>query len=67
MQHSIGILQNQLRLTTLEDSISQDNPVLFLDAFVEHIALESDGFKVQTIKEKVRTNFYSKVFFEYFL
>jgi hypothetical protein len=41
--------------------------VLFLDAFVEHISLESDGFKVQTIKEKVRTNFYSKVFFEYFL
>jgi hypothetical protein len=41
MQHSIGIPRNQLRLKSLDDSISQDNPVWFIDAFVEHVSLKS--------------------------
>jgi hypothetical protein len=41
MQHSIGIPRNQLRLTSLDDSISQDNLVRFIDAFVEQVSLKS--------------------------
>jgi HJR/Mrr/RecB family endonuclease len=41
MQHSIGIPRNQLRLKSLDDSISQDNPVRFFDAFVEYVSLKS--------------------------
>jgi hypothetical protein len=41
MQHSIGIQRNQLLLKSLDDSIFQDNPVRFIDAFVEHVSLKS--------------------------
>jgi len=50
MQHIIGIPRNQMQLTSLEDSISHDNPVRFIDAFVEHVSLYLVGFKVQTIE-----------------
>ena len=32
MQHITGIPRNQLRFTSLEDTISQDNPIRFIDA-----------------------------------
>jgi hypothetical protein len=41
MQHRIGIPRNQLRLTSLDDSFSQDNPLRFIDAFVEHVSFKS--------------------------
>jgi hypothetical protein len=41
MQHSRGIPRNQLQLKSLDDSISQDNPVRFIDAFVEQVSLKS--------------------------
>jgi len=41
MQHSIGIPRNQLLLKTLDDSISQGNPVRFIDTFVEHVSFKS--------------------------
>lgn len=52
MQSIIGIPRNQLRLTSLDDSISQDNPVRFIDAFVEHVSLYLVGFKIQTIENE---------------
>ncbi|WP_262493371.1 hypothetical protein [Kaistella chaponensis] len=35
MQHITGIARNQMVFTGLEDSFSEDNPVRFIDAFVE--------------------------------
>ena len=35
MQHITGIARNQMVFTSLEDSISGDNPVRFIDVFGE--------------------------------
>ena len=45
MQHIQGISRQQLQVVSLEDSISQDNSVLFVDAFVHSIHLERIGFR----------------------
>jgi hypothetical protein len=45
MQHIQGISRQQLQGVPLEDSISQDNPVRFIDAFVHSIHLERIGDK----------------------
>jgi hypothetical protein len=52
MQHIQGISRQQLQVVSLEDTISQDNPVRFVDAFVHSINLEKIGFKARgnTIK-----------------
>ncbi|NRS93149.1 transposase, partial [Chryseobacterium sp. 16F] len=47
MQHITGIARNQMVFTNLEDPISQDNPVRFVDAFVESMDLKALGFEVQ--------------------
>ena len=50
MQHIQGIARNQLQVSSLEDSISQDNPVRFIDAFVNSIDLEKIRIYTQSIK-----------------
>ena len=67
MQHIIGIPRNQLRFTSLEDTIFQDNLVRFIEAFVENISLQSLGFTVQTIKAQGRPSFATKVFLKIYL
>jgi hypothetical protein len=37
MQHIIGISRQQLCFSSLEDTISPDNQVRFIDAFVEYV------------------------------
>ena len=44
MQHIQGISRNQLQMSSLEDTISANNPVRFIDAFVGCIDLEKLGF-----------------------
>ena len=41
MQHITGIPRNQMCFSSLEDTILPDNPIRFIDAFAEAIALES--------------------------
>ena len=53
MQHISGISRQQLQISSLEDKIALENPVRFVEAFVENISLESLGFTVQTIKSEV--------------
>ena len=67
MQHITGIPRNQMRFTSLEDSISQENPVRFIEAFVENISLKTLGFSTQTIKTEGRPSFNSKVFLKIYL
>ena len=50
MQHIQGIARNQLQVISLEDTISQDNPVRFIDAFVNSIDLEKIGFTPRVLK-----------------
>jgi hypothetical protein len=44
MQQIQGISRHQLQISSLDDTISQDNPVRFIDAFVNSINLEKIGF-----------------------
>ncbi|MCZ8090905.1 hypothetical protein [Flavobacterium sp.] len=50
MQHIQGIARNQMQVSSLEDSIGQDNPVRFIDAFVNSIDLEKIGFTPRFLK-----------------
>jgi hypothetical protein len=50
MQHIQGILRNQLQMVSLEDTITSDNPVRFIDAFVEHIDLVTIGFNPKVLQ-----------------
>ena len=67
MQHITGIPRNQMSFSSLEDTISKDNPVGFIDAFVEALSLESLGFSVRTIKTEGRPSFDTKVFLKIYL
>ena len=62
MQHIQGIARNQLQVSSLEDTISQDNPVRFIDAFVNLIVLEKIGFTPRVLKTEGRPSFDTKVF-----
>ena len=37
-------------VNSLDSNISANNPIRFIDAFVEHIDLKALGFEVQTLK-----------------
>jgi hypothetical protein len=42
-QHIQGTQRHQLQISSLEDKIASDNPVRFIDAFVEHISQQYIG------------------------
>ena len=48
--------------SSLEDTISSENPIRFIDAFVAALSLETLGFSVQTIKTEVRPSFDTEIF-----
>jgi hypothetical protein len=50
MQHIQGISGHQLQVVSLEDTISQDNPVRFIDGFVHKINLKRIGFRERVLK-----------------
>ncbi|MEM0575833.1 hypothetical protein [Flavobacterium polysaccharolyticum] len=52
MQRIQGISRQQLQLSSLEDKISLENPVRFMEAFVEYISLELLGFKTSILKSE---------------
>ena len=67
MQHITGISRHQLQVVSLEDTISQDNPVRFIDAFVHSIHLERIGFQERVLKTEGRPSFDTKVFLKIYL
>ena len=67
MQHITGIHRNQITIASLEDTISPDNPIPFIVAFLEKIDLKAVGFQVQTLKTEGRPRFDSKIFLKLFL
>ena len=56
-----GNNRHQITFSTLESLIEENNPVRFVDAFVEHLDLTQLGFLVNMIKTDGRTAFESKV------
>ncbi|MEM0543960.1 transposase, partial [Flavobacterium sp. j3] len=67
MQHISGISRHQLQVSSLEDTISQDNPIRFIDAFVNSIDLEKLGFTPRVLKTEGRPSFDTKVFLKIYL
>ncbi|OAB30373.1 Transposase domain [Flavobacterium fryxellicola] len=67
MQHIAGITLKQLQIVSLGGKIASDNPVRFIEAFVEQISLEALGFTVQTIKSEGRPSFDTKLFLQIYL
>ena len=67
MQHITGIHRNQITIASLEDTISPDNPIPFIVAFLEKIDLKAVGFEVQTLKTEGRPSFDSKIFLKLYL
>lgn len=67
MQHIQGISRHQLQLASLEDTISQDNPVRFIEAFVDYIDLVKIGFDLKVLKTEGRPSFKTEVFLKLYL
>jgi len=67
MQHITGLPRNQMVFSSLEDTILPENPVRFIDAFVEALSLETLGFSVQSIKAEGRPSFDTKIFLKIYL
>lgn len=67
MQHIQGISRNQLQMASLEDKISSENPVRFIDAFVATVNLQTLGFQVQTLKIEGRPSFQTALFLKIYL
>ena len=55
MRHITGIPRQQLVLfpESLDEYISADNPVRFIDAFVDSLSLERTGEAVRKVSEDV--------------
>jgi transposase/microcompartment protein CcmL/EutN len=59
--------RQQITFSSLEDKISADNPVCFLEAFVEHLELEKLSFVVPELKTEGRPRFEAKLFLKIYL
>ena len=67
MQHIQGISRYQLQMSSLEDKITADNPVRFIEAFVNHIDPLKIGFQPKILKTEGRPNFRLEVFLKLYL
>lgn len=67
MNHILGKNRQQINFTSLEDFISPENPVRFVDAFVDKLDLEKLNFKVMVMKTEGRPAFESKLFLKIYL
>lgn len=67
MQHIQGISRNQLQMGSLEDKITSDNPVRFIEAFVSFIDLKKVGFEPRVLKTQGRPSFRTEVFLKLYL
>ena len=54
-------------MSSLEDTIAADNPVRFIDAFVNSIDLVKIGFTLRVLKTEGRPSFDTKVFLKIYL
>ena len=62
-----GKNRHQQVFSTLEKQIKQNNPVRFVDAFVDHLDKSQLGFVVSALKTESRPAFESKLFLKIYL
>lgn len=62
MKHISGDDRRQYEFSNLEDWIPEDDPVRFIDAFVEKVDLVKLGFKVNKVNAEGRPSFDSRLF-----
>jgi transposase len=67
MQHISGISRSQMRISNLEDAITLDNQVRFINAFLMFTDLTKLGFSVQTIKSEGLPNYHTRIFLKIYL
>ena len=67
MQHIIPKNRQQYEFVSLEDFIEKNNPVRFVDAFVEKLELDKLGFKLNTIKTEGRPSYQSALFLKIYI
>lgn len=67
MQHIQGISRHQLQMGSLEDKITADNPVRFIEAFVHYIDTVKLGFQSKVLKTEGRPSFAIEVFLKLYL
>lgn len=67
MNHILGKNRQQINFASLEDFITPENPIRFIDAFVDKLDLEKLQFKVMVLKTEGRPAFESKLFLKIYL
>jgi transposase len=59
--------RHQLSFGSLEDAVENDNPVRFIEAFVEQLDLKQLGYNFNTLKTEGRPPFHPNVFLKLYL
>lgn len=67
MQHVIPSDRHQITFSSLEEGIDSNDPVRFLDAFVEKLDLVKLGFQMKSVKIEGRPSFNPKLFLKIYL
>lgn len=67
MQHITGTCRRQLRFSSLEDTITAENPIRFIDAFVGIVDMPKLGFSSKPLKSEGRPSYASQVFLKLYL
>lgn len=67
MQHITLKNRHQYEFVSLEDFIDKNNPVRFVDAFVEKLELDKLGFKLTTLKTEGRPSYQSSLFLKIYI
>lgn len=67
MQYIQGTPRNQLLVSSLEEKITTDNPVRFIEAFVHHIDVLKVGFQPKVLKTEGRPGFKIELFLKLYL
>ena len=67
MQHITPKDRQQYEFVSLEDFIDKNNPVRFVDAFVEKLELDKLGFKLSTVKTEGRPSYQSALFLKIYI
>lgn len=62
-----GIERNQIQLSSLDDFISQDNPIRFIDVFVDELDLVQLKFNIKTNNIEGRPSFESSLLLKIYL
>lgn len=67
MQHITPKSRQQYEFVSLDDCIDKNNPVRFIDAFVEKLELNKLGFKLTTLKSEGRPSFQTSLFLKIYI